>query len=87
MFTEVSEKHAHEPPSAKQVKFLDGLAGKLGYQNGKTFARDLFGVNQYGVTKWDRDSVSTAINNAIARVDRQRKLARQRTQRGTILTR
>jgi hypothetical protein len=74
---EVSESRAHLPPSAKQVKFLDGLAGKLGYPNGKAFARDLYGADQYGAIKWDRESVSTAIDNAQTRVNRQRELARK----------
>ena len=72
-------------PSFKQVKFLDGLAGTLGYPSGKAFVRDLYGVDQYGVIRWTRASVYQATQEALRRRDaRRRAAAKTDVSRGTV---
>lgn len=59
------------PPSAKQLKYLDGLAGKLGHPNARSLAAEILHVVDYRYLNLSAREASQCIDQAKKLIDRQ----------------
>ena len=61
------DRHKTRPATSKQLGYLDVLAAKLGYPNGKRLVADLTNQNA-GIVRCDQATASSCIKQASSRL-------------------